>query len=237
MAVALAGAVTGLVVLAQRTAAQVRSLREAGARVPPLDHEVVLPGRGAPCDLAVLGDSAAAGHGLPHADLGLARQVARRLSAATGRPVHVTSVAVDGATTDDVIDRQVPTLPPDAEVVVVGVGVNDAVRGRSLATVHSSTGRLLTAVRDRAPGATVVLLTCPDLSRAPGLPSVLGPVLGVSCRRVARAQRRAAAELGIAVVGADGGLPASAFGRDGFHPGPEGVAILADRVVAVLTAT
>jgi lysophospholipase L1-like esterase len=205
-------------------------LREVGAGVVPLRHGASMPGRGDPLHLVVLGDSAAAGHGLPDADAGLARQVGRRLNARTGRPVRLTSEAVDGATTEDVLVTQVPALPREADVVVVGVGVNDAVRGRRPAVVEAVTRRLLTAVREAAPRAAVVLLTCPDLASAPGLPRILRPALGGSCRRVAAAQRAAAAGSGVAIAGADGHLPAAAFGPDGFHPGTRGVAVLADRV-------
>lgn len=219
---------------ARRTLEDVRRLREAGATVPALRHEARLPGRGDPVHLVVIGDSAAAGHGLPHADAGLARQVARRVNARTGRPVRVASRAVDGATTADVCDLQVPEVPSDADVVLVGVGVNDAVRGRAPGAVETASRDLLAAVQRAAPGAAVVLLSCPDLASAPGLPGVLRPVLGRSCRRVAAAQRRAAAALDVDVVPADGRLPAAAFGEDGFHPGPIGVSILADRVDVVL---
>lgn len=217
-------------VAARRTAGQIRAMREAGLSVPALDHDVLLPGRGRPLQLTVIGDSAAAGHGLPDADAGLARQVGRRLAARTGRPVAVTSLAVDGATTADVAEQQVPAVGADADVVLVGVGVNDAVRGRSQARVRTATEALLAGVADAAPGAVVALLTCPDLASAPGMPGLLRPVLGRSCRRVAIAQRAAATSAGALTVGADGHLPAAAFGPDGFHPGPLGIAVLADRV-------
>lgn len=230
--VGIAAVAGGLTV--RRTVADVRRLREAGASVPALRHEARLAGRGEPLRLVVIGDSAAAGHGLPDADAGLARQVAKRLNARTGRPVRVASRAVDGATTTDVHDRQVAEVPDDADVVLVGVGVNDAIRGRSRARVVTTTEGLLAAIQRAAPRAEVVLMTCPDLGSAPGLPAVLRPVVRRWCRRVAAAQRAVAEDLGIAVAGADGHLPAAAFGPDGFHPGPWGVAILADRVDGVL---
>jgi lysophospholipase L1-like esterase len=223
-------------IVGRRTAGQLRRLREAGALVAPLDHEVTVPGTGDTCHLAVLGDSAAAGHGLPDADAGLARQVARRHAARTGRPVAVVGLARDGATTADVLADQVPHLAGDVAVVLVGVGVNDAVRGRGPRTVTAVTSRLLAAVRTAAPGAEVVLMTCPDLGSAPGLPRVLRPAMRWSCRRVAAAQRRVAADLAVPVVRADGHLPPETFGPDGFHPGPLGVAILAGRVEQVLAA-
>jgi lysophospholipase L1-like esterase len=223
-------------IVARRTAGQLRRLREAGATVPALAHETTLPGTGDTCHLVVLGDSAAAGHGLPDADAGLARQIARRIVQRTGRPVDVGSWARDGATTADVLADQVHHLRPDAEVVLVGVGVNDAVRGRAPRAVVDVTARLLANVRAAAPAADVVLLTCPDLGSAPGLPRILRPAMRWSCRRVAAAQRRVASDLGVEVVPADGHLPPEAFGTDGFHPGPVGVATLADRVEAVLAA-
>ncbi len=229
-------AVLGGAVAARRTAGQVRRLREAGARVPALEHGAGLPGYGPPLHLVVVGDSAAAGHGLPDADAGLARQVGRRLNARTGRPVEVASHAVDGATTADVHDRQVRALTAEADVVLVGVGVNDAVRGRSRRGVQDATRALLTAVQAAAPRARVVLLTCPDLASAPAMPAVLRGPLGRSCRRVAAVQRTVAGALGVAVAAADGHLPAAAFGPDGFHPGARGIAILADRVDRALGA-
>jgi lysophospholipase L1-like esterase len=223
-------------IVGRRTAGQVRRLREAGATVPALTHETTVPGTGDTCHLVVLGDSAAAGHGLPDADAGLARQVARRMALRTGRSVDVVSLARDGATTADVLADQVHHLGAGVEVVLVGVGVNDAVRGRTPRAVVDVTARLLAAVRAAAPEADLLLLTCPDLGSAPGLPGVLRPALGWSCRRVAAAQRRVASDLGVAVVPADGHLPPEAFGPDGFHPGPVGVATLADRVEHVLAA-
>lgn len=206
-----------------------------------LDQDLSIPGSEPAWQLTVLGDSAAAGHGLPHADAGLARQVGRRLAARTGRGVDVRCLAVDGATTATVRAEQVaaldPALDPSVDVVLVGVGVNDAVRGRRPREVREVTAGLLADVAQRAPSAEVVLLTCPDLGSAPGLPAVLRPMLRWSCRRVADVQRQVAAAAGVAVVGADGRLPAAAFGPDGFHPGVRGVAILADRVERTLAAT
>jgi lysophospholipase L1-like esterase len=228
-------ATAALGLLAWRTGTQVRRLREAGTRVARLDQDAVMPGRPPAYRLVVLGDSAAAGHGLPSVDAGLARQVGRRLAARSGRAVDVRNLAVDGTTTRDVLAEQFGELEASSDVVLIGVGVNDAVRGRTPRAVREVTTALLTAIRGRAPDAEVVLLTCPDLGSAPGLPGVLRPLLGRSCRRVARAQAEVASRLGVAVVPADGHLPAAAFGPDGFHPGPIGVAILADRVDVAIT--
>jgi lysophospholipase L1-like esterase len=203
---------------------RIRRLREQGAKVRPLQHDVGLPGRFPPRRLVVLGDSAAAGHGLPDAEAALARRVGRGLAAIDGRQTTVSSVAVDGATTAEVLEAQVEATT-DAHVVLIGVGVNDAIRpGRSIAPAASALGAVLRATRRRAADdAAILVLSCPDLSLAPGLPWLLRPVVGRRCRALAVAQERVATDLGVAVVRADRSvLSPELFGPDGFHPGPLG---------------
>jgi lysophospholipase L1-like esterase len=212
-------------------------MRAHRAQVVPLDHDLDLPGRFPPRWLVVLGDSAAAGYDLPDAEMAIARRVGRGLQAVDGRATAVRSVAVDGARTGDVLSYQVDAAD-GAEVVLLGVGVNDALRpGVATAEVAALTDQLLATVRDRAAeGAHIVFLTCPDLSAAPGLPRVLTPVVGARCRALARAQTEVAARHGVATIAASKPLLApEVFGRDGFHPGPVGHALLAEQTLELLT--
>ena len=215
----------------------VRRMRARAAEVAPLEHAVDLPGRFRPRSVVMLGDSAAAGHGLDTADEAVPRRVARALVAVDGRATAVRSVAVDGATTGDVLRTQVDAAR-GADVVLLGVGANDAFKAyRSSAEVADTTHRLLTAIREvAAPEARIVFHTCPDLSMAPGLPVVLRPAVGWRCRRIAEAQHAVAAMDGIPVAD----LPRErispeVFGSDRFHPGAVGHARLAERVVTILT--
>lgn len=217
-----------------RALRRVRRLRAAGAEVAALDHRLELAGVGHPRRVVVLGDSAAAGHGLPDPEAAIARRVGRGLHAHDGRSTQVDSVARDGATTADVLAEQLDAAR-HAQVVVLGVGVNDAVRGRRVPVVAAELRQVLTALV--AEGATVVLLSCPDLSVAPALPRVLRPLVGLRCRAVARAQHRTAAELGVPVVAVGRAeLVPEVFGPDGFHPGTVGHARLADEVLRRLGA-
>ncbi|MEX2550120.1 MAG: GDSL-type esterase/lipase family protein [Nitriliruptoraceae bacterium] len=212
---------------------RVRRLRARGAEVVPLVHHLDLPGRFPPRWLVVLGDSAAAGHGLADAEEAIARRIGRGLHGADGRATAVRSVAVDGATTAEVLDDQIEAAR-DAEVVIVGVGVNDALRViRTRSEVADTTYRLLRVLQDRAAeGASTILITCPDLSTAPGLPPVLRPIVGRRCRTIARAQEAVARMLGVATLDLERDrLPPEVFGSDGFHPGEVGNARLAARVV------
>lgn len=212
------------VVAASHAAVRIQRLRTQGAKVRPLSHDVGLPGRFPPRRLVVLGDSAAAGHGLTDPEASLARRVGRGLVAADGRQTCVSCVAVDGATTAEVMATQVGTTT-DAEVVLIGVGVNDAIRPlRSIAAAASALEAVLRSTRRRAADdATVVVLSCPDLSLAPGMPWLLRPIVGRRCRTLAVAQERVAVDLGVAVVRAGRDvLSPDLFGPDGFHPGALG---------------
>jgi lysophospholipase L1-like esterase len=230
---ALVGSAVGAMA-ALRVASRVAALRRAGRAPGKLDHQHVLPGEEPVLRLVVLGDSAAAGHGLPDAAQALPRQVAARLVRRTGRAVRVEAHARSGADTAEVADRQAP-LVDGAEVVVIGVGANDALSpGRRVQQVRDDTARMLAATRAHAPEADLVLLTCPDLGTAPGLPRALAPAVRWRCRTVAVAQMQAAAEAGARVVATAGPLPAEVFGDDGFHPGPAAVERLAERTVASL---
>lgn len=235
--IAVGGVLVGAAAVGTDALVRVRRMRAHRTEVTPLDHDLDLPGRFPPRWLVVLGDSAAAGYDLPDAEEAIARRVGRGLQAADGRATAVRSVAVDGARTGDVLRSQVEAVD-DAEVVLLGVGVNDALRpGITTTEVAAQTDQLLTTVRDRAAeGAHVVFLTCPDLSAAPGLPRVLTPVVGARCRAMARVQLELAARHGVSAIATPKPLLApEVFGRDGFHPGSVGHALLAERTIELLT--
>jgi lysophospholipase L1-like esterase len=215
----------------------VRRMRARAALVAALDHTVDLPGDTPPRSLVMLGDSAAAGHGLDGADEAVPRRVARALVELDGRATTVRSVAVDGATTEDVLQTQVEAAR-GADVVLLGVGANDAFRVvRSYSEIADTTHRVLIAIREvAAPEARIVFHTCPDLSMAPGLPTVLRPAVGRRCRRVAEAQHAVAAIHGVAVADLPRDrLSPEVFGTDRFHPGALGHARLTERVVTILS--
>ncbi len=232
-----AGLVVASAAAGLHAAVDVRRMRRRARRVTPLGHDIDLPGRFPPRYLVMLGDSAAAGHGLTDPEQAVPRRVARAVVAVDGRATAVRSVAVDGATTADVLTTQVEAAR-GAEVVLIGVGANDALDARRTGgELTEATHQLLTAVRAvAAPDAHVVLHTCPDLSAAPGLPAVLRPAVGWRCRRTAQLQAAVAALHGVPVIDLPRGkLPREVFGTDGFHPGTEGHARMTERLVGLLS--
>ena len=80
---------------------------------------------GSPLRIAMVGDSTAAGYGV-HRDVDTPGvQLAMRLSAVSGRPVHLTSVAVVGAESAGLADQVDRALRRDPDLVVIMIGAND----------------------------------------------------------------------------------------------------------------
>lgn len=226
---AVAAGVAVAAVAAYDVRAIVRLRRNAPSDPAPLDHTALVgEGLAEPLDLVVLGDSAAAGYGNGRPEDAFPFQVGTRVAQRLGARVRIASVAASGATTRHVARDQVPTLRAHApDLVVVSVGVNDALGRRRSATVRAHTAGLLEGIADAAPRATTVLVGCPDLSTAPGLPWPLNLLIGWRCRRVRAAQGVAATEAGAGFVAHPFPPEPEHFGPDGLHPGPAGQAAVA----------
>lgn len=227
----------GVAAVVVHDARRIVSLRRAAPSGPvALDHTALVgEGLAEPLDLVVLGDSAAAGYGNADPRDAFPSQVGRHLAATLGARVRIDALARSGATTADVTVEQVPELAGrHADVVVVGVGVNDALGRRRSRTVRSETATMLAAVARVAPQATVALVGCPDLSTAPALPWPLDRLTGWRCRRVRAGQAAAAAEADVVFAAYPRPPESDMFGPDGLHPGPTGQRAAAEMVVAVL---
>lgn len=111
-----------------------------------------------------LGDSFTIGTGSTPAQSFAARLVDRW--AAGGCTLTLENVAVNGYTTDDLIERQLPSLATFRPTfVTLAIGANDIVRGRGVETYRENVRRILDAAA--ATGARVMVLPQPDWSRSP----------------------------------------------------------------------
>jgi acyl-CoA thioesterase-1 len=175
----------------------------------------------------VLGDSTAQGLGAPSPQDGYVGQVLAELRQRTALPWHVLNLAVSGALTRDVLNRQLPLLPEKAALVTCGVGVNDI--------LYTPPGRLfadLRALIAALPGQTVLL----DLPLPAGFWGVLGRAGVPYVARINRTIHQAAAEraLPVAKVSAHFTPPwTGKFAPDYFHPSQAGYR---DWAQALLTA-
>ena len=200
---------------------------------PDIDACVGCDGSVPPLRTAWLGDSTAAGVGAEAAEGVVGRQVARRLD----RPVQVRVLAGSGDRIADVVDRQLPQLAADTEIVFVSVGANDATHLTRVGTFSTSYQRLL----DGMPGgACVVLLGLPDLGSPPRLLQPLRAVAGWRGRALDRRVRDLARRSGSTYVDIAGSTgPAfrrdrSLFAADGYHPDDLGYGLWAGAVTSAM---
>jgi lysophospholipase L1-like esterase len=214
---------------------RVRRMRREARSRPPLVLDLDLDGVEPRRTVVVLGDSSSAGFRLTSAEQSAARRVARALHLRDGRATSLRCAARNGATTGDVLADQVEAVA-GADVVLIGVGANDAKDRVPTADVERALGELIVRVRElAAPEASIVLVGCPDLSAAPGLPRLVRLALRGPVRRVARLQQRVAEELGVPLVAIPrSDLAPAVFADDGFHPGPLGHERVSGRVLAHL---
>jgi lysophospholipase L1-like esterase len=178
--------------------------------------------------LLVLGDSTAVGTGVEQMADALVGQLARRMP----ESVAWRAVGENGATSSDVRERHLAEAVADpADIAVVLVGWNDALRLRSAAAYAEDLTALLAALRTRNPRARLVVVGPPVFGDLAVLPQPLRFALGAHARGLARVAVRVAHEQGaLFVPGFDGRSVAS----DGFHPDATGYATLAERVHAAL---
>jgi len=205
----------------------------------PLPDSTGWYGRGRPgpaVQVALLGDSSAAGYGVerivetPGALLasGLAKQADRRVHLRTYARVGARSCDLEGQ-----IDR---ALPHDPDLAVILIGTNDVTHR----VRPSQSVRYLSEAVRRLVGADVKVLvgTCPDLGTVKPIPPPLKQVARSMSRRLAAAQAIVVVEEGgVAVslgsiLGPDfAAAPAVLFGPDQFHPSVEGYRAVAEVLV------
>lgn len=117
-----------------------------------------------------LGDSFTIGTGSSPAQAFPARLAARWRTAASSCALSLENVAVNGYTTDDLIERELPSVASFRPTfVTVAIGANDIVSGRSLDAYRDNVKRILESAK--ATGARVVVLPQPDWSRSPAAAS------------------------------------------------------------------
>ena len=187
-----------------------------------------------PLELAVLGDSTAAGYGTQRERDTPGARLAIGVSAVARRPVRVTSAAVVGSESTGLI-AQVKLLSAPPDLAVIMIGANDVTHRVKPA---DSVRALSEAVRElRSRGVAVVVGTCPDLGTIKPIAQPLRWVARRLSRRLAAAQTVAViAEGGVTVSLGDllGPLfdsQADLFSDDRFHPSAAGYAAAADAIL------
>ena len=120
-----------------------------------------------------LGDSYTIGTGGTGRPRGFPALIARKLATASGRPVSVRNMGVDGYSADDVIRHELPVLDRIApDIVSILIGANDVVQGHSRDDFQASLAWIYDALATRlASPARAIAISVPDWSVAPAAPS------------------------------------------------------------------
>ncbi len=212
-----------------------RVIGEPESPPPVADGRYTPPGWTGPPDadalrFAVIGDSLAAGLGAETAEGLPGVLLAKGLAETLGQPVDLTTYAIVGATTKDMIaqvDEAVAT-PPD--LVLIVIGGNDVTTKMSIGASATLLGAEV--ARLRAVGAGVVVGTCPDLLPIRPLRIPLRWVASGWSRLLARAQDRSVRKAGGLPVALGEQVspeflhrPDELFSSDHFHPNGAGYSI------------
>ena len=194
-------------------------------RVGPSSGEVVR--------LAVLGDSTVAGVGAPTEAESLPVLIAKRVAAATGRPVEVRGFGVSGARTATVLADQLTGVEAGYDVLVLVVGSNDATHATPWPAFREQVEAMLRRAITTAP--VVVLAGTPRFAANEIIPEPLRTLVDRYAGVLRREQEAAVAAVpGVRFVDLAAeasprflGAP-EATSPDGFHPSPVGYGFWAD---------
>jgi acyl-CoA thioesterase-1 len=176
-------------------------------------------GAAAPIALVVLGDSLAAGYGLPP-DASFPAQLETALKA-RGFNVRVANAGVSGDMTADGLARLDWSVPEDADGVIVELGANDALRGVPVERTRKNLSAILTRLRQRRLPALLAGM------RAPGN---WGPEYSRNFAALfpALAQEHGAILYSFFLDGV--AFQPELNQADGLHPTREGVAVIVERI-------
>ena len=211
------------------------ALRSKSQRLPEADGERsgVIAGQGKPIRLLAVGESPLAAVGLDHPDETVARHLALRVAEASGRPAHWRILARGGYTAQVVRERLLPTLEAGpADLILIGLGVNDSIRLRSARRWQADLIALIHALHARTGTAPVLLAGVPDMRHFPLLPWSLRRLLGSRSRLLDQAAGDIANTRDqIRHVSMELDARASElFCVDGFHPNVQGHALWAEQL-------
>lgn len=183
--------------------------------------------------LLVIGESTAAGVGVQRHEQGLASQLSRLVHERTGQTIAWHTFGINGATLAELLDQLPLSELPEADTVLLSIGVNDTTGF----TQRSRFRRQLRLLRDQLRNhhaGPLYLLGVPPMHRFTALPSPLRQMMGWRARQLdavyrnlARQQPEDFVHLRYQPV-----TDSSLLAEDGYHPGETGYRMMAESVVS-----
>lgn len=208
------------VLLAPVLFAQGRYVRRIALTLPEADGaREGATGHGAPLRLLIVGDSAAAGVGVPTQTEALLGQTVATL--AQTHTVQWQLSARTGATTAGTLKHLEKAPAAAFDVAVTSLGVNDVTAGRSLPVWLAQQQALVAVLRSKFQVRRIVLSGLPPVHKFPALPQPLRWYVGSQVRRFDQALAAwAQTQPDCGYVNLNLDFDVSWLARDQFHPGP-----------------
>ena len=167
-----------------------------------------------------LGDSLTSGHELPANDAFPA--LVAKAFRERGRPIRVVNAGISGDTTSGGLDRVSWLLEQKPDLLVVGLGVNDAFRGQPVDRIEANLRAI--AARAKAAGVRVLLLGM-------RVPTNYGPDYTEAFAAIyPRVAKTGKVDLMPFLLDGVAGHPELNF-DDGIHPNQEGQRLVATKVL------
>jgi len=177
--------------------------------------------------LVVVGDSTAVGTGAAAPADGIPGRLGELLGA------RWRVVGSNGATSAEVLrDHIDEAAGGPADVAVLVVGWNDAMRLRSGRAFANDLGRLVDRLRAASPEGRIVVVAPPAFRDLAVLPHPLRDALGAHAAGLTRVARRVARDRGVDLAP---GFDARTVASDAFHPDADGYARMAAAIAATLS--
>lgn len=192
-------------------------------------------GQGPDLRLLIVGDSSAAGVGVPTQSQALAGRLAFGFEPYVRLEWKL--LARCGDTTPMALARVRAAAPRRADIAVVALGVNDITRGTTVTRWIGQTEALVNHLTKVVGVDHVYLSGLPAVSQFPRLPNPLRWALGHQAARFEHALRGLVARRAdTSLIPADMPLSADVMAEDGYHPGPKVYAGWADMIVTRVRA-
>jgi lysophospholipase L1-like esterase len=217
---------------------QGRMVRRTALRLPEAagPREGVV-GEGVPVmRVLVVGDSSAAGVGIPSQDEALAQPLARALAGRLQGAVAWQLIARSGIDTPGARELLARSRVAPAQVVVTVLGVNDVTAQRSAASFVAHQAQLWSDLRERCAARWGVVCGLPPMDRLTAIPQPLRWYLGRCACALDAAVRDWSQREDLGYCGLRWTDDARMLAADGFHPGPALYPAWAQRLADLIAA-
>lgn len=196
-------------------------------------------GEGTPARrVLVIGESTAAGVGVETHDQGLASQLAKQIYERTGQTIAWQTFGINGIRLGALIGELETAELPEADVVLLSMGVNDTTGFTPRFRFRRRLRELRQLLEPRYSGP-IFLLSVPPMHLFTALPSPLRYVMGWRAKQLDRIYQQMArdASADFAYLNYPTVTDPNLLASDGYHPGPRGYAFIADAIASRIRAS